>query len=58
MEAFLTSDHVQTIILYSCFGALLGTYLYWIGYGVVAGVKWIIKKLKNRKNKKEENPNE
>lgn len=58
MEAFLTNDHVQTIILYSCFGALLGTYLYWIGYGVVAGVKWIIKKLNNRKNKKEENPNE
>ena len=58
MEAFLTNDHVQTIILYSCFGALLGTYIYWIGYGVVAGFKWIIKKVKNRKNKKEENPNE
>lgn len=58
MEAFLTNDHVQTIVLYSCFGALLGTYLYWIGYGIVSGVKWIIKKLKNHKNKKEKTTNE
>lgn len=43
---------------HSCFGALLGTYLYWIGYSIVSGIKWIIKKLKNHKIKKEKTTNE
>ena len=51
MENFLSSDTVQNIVLYSCFGAILGTYLYWIGFGIVSGVKWIIRKIKNKKEK-------
>jgi len=54
MENFLAYENIKEMLVYSIFGGLIAYDLFWIGYGIVAGVKWIIKKLKNRKNKKEE----
>ena len=53
MENFLNSEAVQTFVLYSCFGAILGYNLFWIGYGVDSGVKWLIKKFKKEKKTNE-----
>ena len=51
---FFNYEYIKELIVYCCFGGIIGYNIFWIGYGVVRGVKWIAKKLKN----KEETPNE
>ena len=56
---FFTYENVKELVVYSCFGGIIGYNIFWIGYGAVLGVKWVIKKLKRRFGKnKEETVNE
>ena len=60
MENLLNYEYVKELIVYSVFGMIIGLDLWWIGYVITSGVKWVIKKIKGHKEKKikEENPNE
>ena len=60
MENFLNYEYVKEFIIYSIFGMIMGLDLWWIGYAITSGIKWVIKKVKGHKETKtkEENPNE
>ena len=55
MAEFFAYEHIKELVVYWVFGGVIGLDLYWIGYGIYAGAKWIIRKIKN---KKEKNTNE
>lgn len=46
---FFNYEYVKELVVYSCFGAIMGCNIAWIGFGIVRGVKWITKKLKSKK---------
>ena len=62
MATFFSYENVKQFVIYCAFGTFIGLDLWWIGYAVTAGVKWVIRKIKARKEKKnttkEENTNE
>ena len=60
MENLLNYEYAKELVVYSAFWMIMGLDLWWIGYAIVSGVKWVIKKIKVHKEKKnkEETPNE
>ena len=47
-------EHVTELVIYSAFGAMLGWYLWVIGYSIYSLVKWIKKMIREHKEKKVE----
>jgi hypothetical protein len=48
MESFFTYESVKELLVYSCFGILLGTSIYCITYAVSSIIKCIVRTLKKK----------
>ncbi len=54
MEEFFAYEHIKELVVSGAFGWMLGMMVFSYGYLIYAGVKWIVKKIKKRRGKKEE----
>lgn len=45
---FSDYEHIKEIVVYCAFGWMAGMAIWAYGYWIVFGVKWVVKKLKER----------
>lgn len=45
---FFDYEHIKEIVVYCAFGWMAGMAIWAYGYWIVFGVKWVVKKLKER----------
>lgn len=52
MSEFFAYEHIKELVVYCAFGWMAGLCIWGYGTLIVSGVKWIVKKLKNRFGKR------